>query len=361
MIRTTVRNVALVASCSALLLVSACSGPGGDEGDGKKGGSPASEWTPGPLDEYTARIYGYSLDQDEQSQEEAQARSDAQNREVEELVATCMQEQGFDYTPNDNNGGTVVTTDELDVEWGTREFAEKYGYGISTDPYGSSDDPAEDGSEYVDPNQEYIESMSESEAAAYNEALWGPTTEFVEGEEATEYDWTQGGCYGAAQHEVFEGGAVADEFSALADEVNALWETIDADPRIAELKASWASCMADAGFDGLTDINTAQEPLYEEWNALQGWEDPEYQAQMETWDWEAEPDGPPAPEPDPAALTAFTEKEIAMATADFTCQEEIDYVKTTVAVNHEVQQEFVDAHRDELDAWAEAATAARDA
>lgn len=359
MTRSTVRTVAVVASCSALLLMSACSGPDG-EGEQKKGDTAGTEWVPGPLDEYTARIYGYSLDEDEQSQEEAQAQSDAQNREVEELVATCMQEQGFDYTPNTANSTTVGTSPELDVEWGTREFAEKYGYGISTDPYGTADDPVDDGSEYVDPNQEYVESMSESEATAYNEALWGPSVEYVEGEE-TEYDWTQGGCYGAAQHEIFEGGAVADEFSALSDEVNALWETIEADPRMAELKAKWASCMADAGFDGMTDMNTAQEPLYDEWNALQGWEDPEYQAQMETWDWEAEPEGPPAPEPDPAALAAFTDKEIAMATADFTCQEEIDYVKAATAVNHEVQQEFVDTHRDELEAWAEAATAARDA
>jgi hypothetical protein len=94
---------------------------------------------------------------------------------------------------------------------------------------------------------------------------------------------------------------------------------------------------------------------------MQGWEDPEYQALMETWDWEAEPDGPPQPEPDADELAAFTKKEIAQAVADFGCQEKVEYSKTQMEIDHELQQEFVDAHRDDLEAWASAAEAKRDA
>ncbi len=357
MTRPTAARLALASVSCAALLLAGCSGGGGDDGggDGKK--SSAFEWQPGPLDEYQARIFGYSLD-DDQSQEELQAQSDEQNRRVEELVASCMQEQGFDYIPNDQNGGQVSVGDDLDVEWGTSEFAEKYGYGISTDPWGSS---YQEPTEWVDPNQEYIESMSESEQLAYQEALWGPTQEYVEGEEPQEYDWTTSGCYGAAQHEVYEGGSVTDDFSALQDELNAFYETVQADPRIAELNAAWASCMADAGYDGLTNVNDSTQPLYDEWNTLQGWEDPEYQALMETWDWEAKPDGPPAPEPDADAVAAFTKKEIAQAVADFGCQEKVEYTKTQMDIDHDLQQEFVDAHRADLEAWASAAEAKRNA
>ncbi len=359
MTRPTRTRLALVTVSAVALLLAGCSGGGGN--DGKGGGSSAFEWEPGPLDEYQSRIYGYSLDADEQSQEEMQAESDKQNRRVEELVAACMQEQGFDYQPNVGNSGTVFTGDDLDVEWGTREFAEKYGYGISTDPWGSQDVPVEEGEEYVDPNQEYVESMSESEAEAYNEALWGPPQDYVEGEEPQEYDWTQGGCYGSAQHEVYEGGVELDEFSAIEDEIGKFYETVQSDPRMADLHAKWGSCMADAGYDGMTNAYESQQPLYDEWNELQGWDDPEYQEQMESWDWEANPDGPPAPTPDEAAVKAFTEKEIAMAVADFDCQDKTNFQEESMKIDHDLQQQFVDEHADELEAWAEAATAARDA
>lgn len=356
----TAARLALASTCAAVLLLTGCSG-GGDGGDEDKG-TAAVEWTPGALDEYTARIYGYSFDQDQKSQEEMQAESDAQNRKVEELVAACMQDQGFDYIPNDTNGGTVYSSDDLDVEYGTQEFAEQYGYGISTDPWGYDDMPVDDGTEYVDPNAEYTEAMSESELAAYQEALWGVPQEYVEGEEPQEYDWTTAGCYGSAQHEVYETGDVpTDEYGALEDEVSSFWETVQADPGIAELQASWGSCMADAGFDGMTNTNEATQPLYDEWNELQGGNDPEYQAQLESWDWDANPDGPPMPEPDADALAAFTTKEIATAVADFGCQEKVDFQAESVRIDHQLQQEFVDQHKAELEAWATAAESSRDA
>ncbi len=161
---------------------------------------------------------------------------------------------------------------------------------------------------------------------------------------------------------MYEGGLEADDFGSLQDELSTFYETVQADPRMAELNAKWASCMADAGFDGgVTDMNESTQPLYDEWSAMQGWEDPEYQALMETWDWEAEPDGPPQPEPDADELAAFTKKEIAQAVADFGCQEKVEYSKTQMEIDHELQQEFVDAHRDDLEAWASAAEAKRDA
>ncbi|WP_431835828.1 hypothetical protein [Cellulomonas sp. Y8] len=347
--RTAVVGLALLA-----LAVTGCTGDGGGGGPSSAG---ASGFTPGPLDEYMSRIWGYSLDED-RSTEDVQAENDRRERRVEELVAACMAEEGFDYTPADRSGSVAVSSDDLDVEWGSREFAEQYGYGISTDPWGNEGRAAEVGT-WEDPNEEYVAAMSEGEAAAYGEALWGPTTEYDE-EEPAEYDWTTSGCYGAAQHQVYEGGEVADEFAALNDEVERFWQTTQDDPRVADLDARWSSCMADAGYPGFTGADGARDDLYTEWWDLQGWDDPAYQALAEGWDWDAQPDGPPEPEVDEAATAAFRDREIAQAVVDAGCKEQIDYDAEWVRVYHELQEDFVDRHRDELEAWAAAATAARE-
>jgi hypothetical protein len=353
---TTIRRSAVIA-CAAALALTGCTGGDGDGDKGPKGSGSSDEYTPGPLDEYMARIYGYSLDADDQAMQDAQAEADQQNREVEELVAACMSEQGFDYTPNDLNGGTSYSSDDLDVEWGSMEFAEKYGYGISTDPWGTAD---QEMPEYVDPNADYMASMSESELEAYSAALWGePAVDDGSGE-PVEYDWTTAGCYGAAQHEVYElGTETPEEFTALEEEINSRWEQVSADPEVAKIDADWAACMADAGIEGMTTMNEAQQALYDEWNGIQGWDDPDYQALMEGWDYEAKPEGPPAPEVDKAASAAFTKKEIAQAVADRGCQDETDYQARQIEIDHKSQQAFVDQHKDELEAWATAATEAR--
>lgn len=78
-------------------------------------------------------------------------------------------------------------------------------------------------------------------------------------------------------------------------------------------------------------------------------------ALQESWDWDAEPEGPGEPPVDEAEVRAFTEREIATAVADAGCKAEVGYDDGYREINHEHQQEFVDRHRAELDAWAEAA------
>lgn len=344
--------VGVAGLAAAALVLSGCS----------KGDSPtntSTEWTPGPLDEYLSQIYGWNLD-DERSTEELQNESDQQNRQVEEKVAACMAEQGFEYIPSLNNGGVFYGSDDLDVEWGTLEFAQQYGYGISTNPWG--DGMPADTDEWVDPNQEYVDAMSESERVAYEEALWGPPVEYSGDEEETyEYNWEQSGCYGVAQHEVYGNTDtdVSDQFSSLSDEVDRFWEGMYDSPAYLEANASWASCMADAGYSGLTDPNNAEQGLYDEYSTLQGWNDPDYNKLAENWDWEAEPEGPPLPEVNATAVKAFTEKEISQAVADFTCRADTKYDATVQEIYLSRQQDFVDQHRAELDAWVEAANSAR--
>jgi hypothetical protein len=337
------------AGAPALLLILAltgCASGGGDGGD--DGAEPAAQEVElGPLDEYFQKAYG--------EYDEDQAARDM--RRVEEVVAACMAEEGFDYTPMDTSQMVSGPPEDLDVEWGTLEFAEQYGYGITTNPYG---DPAESmpQEEFVDPNAEYVESMSQSEQEAYFVALHGDQVFPEDGESGEDfvYDWTQNGCQGRAQHEVYEGGEAGDAVTSLQEEMNAVWEQTQQDPRVVEATTAWVSCMGDAGITGLTTVDEAQMRISDQANAV-------YEEVYNNGDMAAE-----MPTPEDVAeletqvkerLGAITEEEIDTAVADFECREDVGYDDTFQEVGHDLQQQFVDTHREELDAWVEAVSAAR--
>ncbi|KGM14020.1 hypothetical protein [Cellulomonas bogoriensis] len=332
------RSLTAIAAGSLVLALAACS-PDADD--------PAEEL--GPLDVMFEDLYG------DWSQEDG----DAMNRQVEELTARCMAEEGFDYSPVDHSGSTIsYSSDDLDVEWGTLEFAEQYGYGITTDPWGHEDeDRIQEMDGWSDPNQEYVEAMSDTERDAYYEALHGPgidESEFEDGQDV-EWDWTQGGCQGWAQHQVYEGGADGEEYETLQAEIMTMWETMQADPRVTAVEAEWASCMADAGHPGLTATGEAEEQFYEQVNAA--YDSIDYDAmsetEMEEFDWEAHDAAVKA------ELAALTPREIETAVADYTCREEVDYDATFREVNFELQQDVVDRHGPEIEAWIESMRAAR--
>jgi len=336
------------AGVSALVLVLTLAGcASGGEDDADQADAPAGpEFEPGPLDEYFEKAYG--------EYDEDQAARDM--RRVEEVVAACMAEEGFEYTPMDTSQTTSMAPEEADIPWGTREFAEQFGYGITTNPYGDAAEamPAE---EFVDPNAEYVESMSESEREAYYVALHGDQVFPEDPEDAEEfvYDWEQSGCQGRAQHEVYEGGTTDSSLTSLQDEMNAVWEQTQQDPRMLEVTTAWVSCMGDAGITGLTTVDEAQmrisdksNAVYEEVHGSQAPTEmpkPEQMADIEAQVKER--------------IAEITDEEIATAVADFDCREEVGYDDTFEEVSHDLQQQFVDTHREELEAWVEAKAAAR--
>ena len=333
------RTVTLAGAAALVLSLAACGG------GAKAPGSASETPEPGPLDAYFEKMYG------DTSQEDA----DAQQMRVEEIVAECMSEQGFEYTPVDYSSmtGASFEPEELEFEWGTKEFAEEFGYGATTDPYGGQEEvaPPEDVEEFVDPNQEYVMAMSETEQAAYNAAMYGEQSmEPVDPEAEVEWNWETAGCQGRAQHEVYEGGngMEDDEFTALQDDMNAMWESSMADPRLADANTEWASCMADAGYPGFSAVGDGETSIYDQVNAL--WEtayptDPAEAEGMTEEDYMAIQEGIEA------QLAEITPVEIETAVADFDCREKAGYDKVQREVNLEYQQEFVDAHKAELDAW----------
>ncbi|MCL1899851.1 MAG: hypothetical protein FWG11_04965 [Promicromonosporaceae bacterium] len=345
-------RIGAAALAASALLLAACGGDSSDSGAG------SGDWVPGPLDEFQARIWGFSFDAaDREGQEEAQARMDAESRMVENLVAECMAEYGFNYIPNESTSNRVHIMDEDDsggVQWGTLEFAEEFGFAISTDPWRDSGDDL-DGmmpeieNEWFDPNQEQVDAMSDSERDAWWEALWGPPQE-------GDWDPELAGCFGRAQNQVWSWSS-PEQFSALEAEMNGLWEQIEADPRLRDAQVQWANCMADEGFDGLTSAWDLQDELWNEWAEMNGWVGND--DLWANWDWDLNPEGPVLPAPSEEDAAEFRAREIAAAVASFTCDAQADIDGVRMSVNHDHQQRFVDLHGAELEAWAQYAEANR--
>ncbi len=345
---STLLRTAAATGAVLLLSLTACTGGGGGGDGDTPGGTSAEDLPKGPLDEIFEEMYGG----------ENEEQMNQQMLEVEEIVAECMREQGFEYTPVDwSQQPGMEPAEEPEEEWGTLAFAEKYGYGATTNPYGGATEVAPE-DEFVDPNQEYVESMSETESTAYYEALYGPPPPEGEGGEEgepVEYDWETAGCQGRAQHEVYEVGTGMDEetFSALQEEMDSMWQSIQDDPRMAELNEKWASCMADAGYDGLAEPSDAENLIYEKTNAVYD----EAYADQSFDETSTDEDFAAVEAEIQERLADITDEEIETAVADFTCREEVDLTRTQAEIGVEYQQDFYDAHEAELEAWREAMAA----
>lgn len=351
---TATRIVGAAAATAALaLLLAGCS----------KGDAPSTSTTPEPgaIDKMWEAAYG-DFDQEDQN---------AKQMQVEELMAECMNEQGFEYIPVDwgaMDGGGVMeppvddSGDEL--QWGTLEFAKKYGYGQTTNPWGDAAvdpmpvDPGT-GDQWVNPNDEIMNAMSETEMAAYQEALYGVQPEFTDDKDWENWNptWEEQGCQGYANHEVYGdqmyGGDPEDnEWADLEAEMQTMYQSMETDPRITKAVADWASCLADAGYPGFATIYDAENSISEKVQAIYEDNDP----------WKDL--GPDATEEDYKAaeaemqrLTAeITPLEIELATADFTCRDDVKYQEIYNQVNLDLQQQFYDAHKADLEAYVAAMT-----
>ncbi|WP_066038836.1 hypothetical protein [Herbiconiux solani] len=314
------------------------------------GGQPPSSSSPEggtPLDAYFG-VLGSAQSSDE---------LDAQNRAVQESVARCMKEQGFDYVADEQAGAFQFdTSSNPELVWGSEAFAKTYGYGISTDPFASI--PGGPG-QATDPNADYVASLSESEQAAYSEALWGALPEDDLGAEgATEAVGSLGGCMGAAQGEAESGQAYWDdpEYLALSDEIGALGEKIATAPEVVAKEKEWSDCLASAGYPGYEHKSGPQDDVVQRHNDLDPGSsislDPSGGISRSTTDGSSGADGAggTAGGADPAALEEVKAFEIAVATADWTCARDSGYETVSHDTRARLEQEFIDAHRSQLDA-----------
>ncbi|SDQ85166.1 hypothetical protein [Microbacterium sp. cf332] len=296
--------------------------------------APADDEEMSPLGEYFSAFYGGDL-----SEEEQQAKYEAENKQREELVAQCMQDEGFEYIP-------VVNSMSFDpgVEWKPedREFVAQWGYGAARYPGG--DEPPEPEDIAPDPNSDYVSALSESEQTAYYEALYGPTpTEDEMSEDGSyEYDWETAGCYGWAGHEISGDDPLqSDEFADVMNAISTFYENSASLPAIADIDREWASCMDAAGYPGFATQADAQNSVYDELNAMY-----ENSSTSETG-------------VDEAALDEIHEREVDVALADLDCREETGYRDAYQKAQFEAEEQFIADHKTELDAMKAAAEQAR--
>lgn len=302
----------------------------------------------------------------------------AQQRAIEEAVAQCMREAGWEYIPVEYpdmgaDFGDYSDEDEL-------KRIEREGFGIVYWTLNSnSDDPdfEDPWTNWVDPNQEYVESLSPSEVDAYYEALWGVYEEVpveeggdVSANEAAPSAMEQQstGCYDESQRAVAGDDPSMnpeywDQLQPFYDDLNARFE---ADPRVVELNADWAACMKDKGYDFkgqnefydwvFTDFDTRQQEILGDdfyTDPFVGWSDDEINEFFENASQEEVDEMFKTPEltaDQRAALEELQAEEIKVATAQFECSKDRDDEVNEIYL--EIEEKFALEHEDELRAIA---------
>jgi len=335
---TTLTTLTATAGCALLLLVAGCSS------SSPTNAAPTDTPTTGPLSAYFERVSG-GYNQEQYAALAAKS---------EEAVAACMLDLGFEYTPQDMSKQASLTQD-VATDFGSEDFAAKQGYGMTTSMNASSDDASTTSDQWVDPNADYLATMSETEQQAFYEALYGAQsaatadmTDTTDEATATEYNWEDAGCQGKAQHEVYETGAYAafadPAFTSLQEEMSTVYDSLQNDSRLTEVEAAWSSCMSDAGFDFAT-AQDAPNSISDQLNELHNGASSAATAGT---------DATEVSTPDPQVIADLQKTEIATAVADARCKKSVDYDAKYQKVQFALEQEFVDAHKTELDAWADA-------
>lgn len=294
-----------------------------------------------PLGTYLSAAWGGDLSPEEQEKKMAD-----QNRKVEEYVAKCMSDEGFEYKPSTTSNGMSIAAD---IEWepDDKKWVEQYGYGMVHNPFGSSEAASD---MPVDPNEDYVSSLSESEQSAYYETLYGPQPEESELSEETsfEYNWEEAGCMGAAQHEVTgEDVWSDDEFADLRDKMNELWTTSTESPDYKKIDAEWAACMNEAGEPGFTAQMDASTLISNEQSKI-------YEAAYGDGTEVVDPSTVEDPSKSPE-MKALGERELELALVDLECRTKVDYRERTLKLQFALEEKFIAENKAALEAFKAAA------
>lgn len=285
---------------------------------------------------------------------EAEARFADEQRAQEELVGECMRNLGFEYTPVDYGSFAFFgAADDLDPS--SREWAETYGLGMST--FAFNEETLAEGieDEFVDPNQEYVEGLSESAQNAYYEALYGAQnfseSEFDEEGEGEITSFEPQGCQGEAFEATSSFAGLDTLYTEFGDQLEDLFERVEADPRMREVSDRWVTCMGEAGYtynepdDMYEDISSQMDELFQEtfgsfeeqFESGTAFEESSDSSDSSTGD---SSDSEPAfetPQPDAEKLAALQDQEIAVAVASFDCG-----LNDGTAVFEEIAGEYTD-------------------
>lgn len=303
------RLTASLAAGAALVTLLAGCVPG-------QAGAPDEEGS--PLERMFEQIWGMDV-----PLEERERLWQLRAAETQELVATCMQKQGFEYVPVVGEGFTAVSPDDWRPD--DRAWVTEYGYGIVNAP--GRDEPLSSEPAAADPNADYLASLSESEQAAFADVLYG-TLQVDPGDSRSD----DAGCYGWAQRQL--GTTAFDlwetvEWQTLFEKTAELNRSVNEHPGVREVHDDWSACMADAGLVYEKPADVA-EPIYD---ALD-----EYHASRSD------------PDPTDPALAAIAGREVELALVDLDCRRSTDFEDRVRLIRHELEAAFVAEHQDEIDA-----------
>jgi hypothetical protein len=283
--------------------------------------------------------------------------------EREALVASCMKEAGFDYFPMPYAGSMVeqvhpylarasyMMVPGLDDD---RADVEQWGYGL--DSPGAEElfpGQAPEVQETEQKNLDYVAGLSVAAEHEYWAAMYGPD---IDSEEARGADVQ--GCMGEALTQVpqdemaFVVQGFRDTYWDLLVAVTDVsrWE-VGNDPRAQALDAEWAACAATRGIDfssmpftnsegqPLTDVPTLNRP-----------------SPASAMDLARATDASGNRGKGDGLLHAYpTQVEIALV--DFDCRIETNYAERLLTIHREVEQQFLDQNRTQLEAMKAAALA----
>lgn len=338
-IRATVIAVLAALALTAAAACGADSSPTGttaptDTGSATGGASVSNgSENAGPTDSPIGDLLGIPLTDDDAMEE----YFGQLQRDAEANIAECMRSQGFEYTPVDLSG---IDNLVVNIDSESREYAEQYGFGITSNPFEESFEAFEG---FDDPNQDYLESLSAGEAEAYQTALNGTPPDFDD-PAATDF-FEPGGCQGEAYDDVFRFGLVFQQFSAEFEDIE---EAFYADPRIVEATEGWAACMADEGY-GYSDQDEARQDIERRYSAIVN--NPEaFERSEEPPPIEIETAGESEVFFGPGTLNpefqervdALAEEERAIGLASWDCDAPLRAIQGDVQVEYE--QRFVDEH-----------------
>ncbi|MDR0366055.1 MAG: hypothetical protein LBH68_04420 [Bifidobacteriaceae bacterium] len=306
-----------------------------------------------PFSEYSPYLDGPPPGPEDEAYERESRAAYAQR---EEFLAECMGKAGFEYYAAD-----YPTSDLPQVKYSfdqdrmvvpylppARQQVEQFGYGVRDPlPYVTIEDMMADAGQ-SEANTDYFEALSDAGQRAYNLAYFG----FEELNEQTALQ-EQNGCaaqaYDAAPEIVNDSPAASFkwDYGNLAASMPRVHNTgVFQDTRVSTLAAEWNSCMAASGIDLSGETDTEWNPYP---NALSAW----YLAMRTGADGTIGPGGGGMFMDSTAPLDQRSligsPAEIRIALADFDCRAETDYESRFLAVQLELEQQFVDTHRGELD------------
>ncbi len=176
---------------------------------------------------------------------------------IEDAMAQCMREQGFEYIPAHADGSRRVQSLGLDLS--PERYAERFGFGIAGGFIASVRPVAgRPGGQ-----RDQLSDLAADELDAYLVALEGPGILDHDGSGIIEI----GGCRASAIENV-EAPPWMQERDWIETASRLLLDRLAADPRMVAIEDEWAECMAAEGFRSLISKRLLLDALLEEFDEI---------------------------------------------------------------------------------------------